>query len=438
LTRSVVALFVGARGIRVRDLCTPLADWTDVVLFTDRETLALRHDAVDRSLPVRDVLVAPSAAELPDAAIEYAGEHRLDGAFTASEDAVVTTARFTEALGLPGQPVATTPALRDKYLQRRALAAAGVPGPAFAEITDARSLAAALSSVPLPAIFKPTRGSGGALAYPVESAEQLPALLATARRQVGATSGAVDPESAFILESMLAGVASHPVDGFAPYVSVETLAASGHLHHLAVTDRFPVSPPTLETGMLLPSCLGQEIRAQILASAGAALTALGFVHGVAHTEIMLTADGPRVIEVNARVGGALPYLFPMCSDLDIVEQAARLALGLRPQTTANFRGHSAFIAPQHRLGAQVESVDGLAEVANLPGVRAVLPVSVGGSSTAAFNATLIAAILATVPDGGSAVRLWRDVMATVRPRYDAGTRDLATAVPGTADTGGHR
>ncbi len=418
--RPVVALFVGARGIPVRDLCRPLVGWADVVVVTAGDVLARRHDGLD-GLPVREVVVAPEASGMAGAAVEHARRHRIDGAFTVSEDAIEQTARATTALGLPGQPAGTVAAFRDKYRQRRLLAAAGVPVPAFAEVSDAASVAGALRTVPLPAILKPTRASGGALAYVVSAPDQLPGLLAEALGQVAATGGAVEADTSFILESLLVGVDSHPVPGFAPYVSVETLADADTYHHIAVTDRFPVAPPALETGMMLPSCLPEAQRERLHEAATDALRALGFRHGVAHTELMLTAGGPRVIEVNARAGGALPYLFPMAGDLDLVVQAARLALGQAPQPAAHFRGHAVFLAPQHRVGQRVAAVDGLDEVATLPGVHAVLPVATGGTSTEAFNATMIAAVLATVPDAAAAARLWADVMRTVRPRYAAGT-----------------
>jgi biotin carboxylase len=414
-----VALIVGVRGVPVADLCRPLAGWADVVVLTAKDIMAQRHDAVDRSLPVRDVVLAPGAAGLVDTAVEYARTHRIDGAFTVSEDAIEVTAEFAAAAGLPGQPVSTVAAFRDKYLQRRLLAAAGVPVPPYAELTGPESVGAALARVPLPAILKPTRASGGALAYVVTAAEQLPELLAEALRQVGSAGGAVESHTAFLLEGLLVGVDSHPVPGFAPYVSVETLASSGRYHHLAVTDRFPVSPPALETGMMLPSCLAPEQRERLLVAAEAALRALGFQHGAAHTELMLTADGPRVIEVNARVGGALPYLFPMASDLDLIEQVARVAVGLPPSTVPTFHGHAVFVAPQHPVGVHVEAVEGFAEIAALPGVRAVFPVSTGGARTDAFNDTMIAAVLGTVPDAASAVALWHDVMRTIRPRYSS-------------------
>ena len=148
-----------------------------------------------------------------------------------------------------------------------------------------------------------------------------------------------------------------------------------------------------------------------------ALAALEFTQGLAHTELMLTADGPRIIEVNARAGGALPYLFPMVSDVDLIEQAGRVALGLDPVEWANFHGHAVFVAPQHPVGVAVREVAGLADVAALPQVRAVIPLALGGTRTDGFRNTLMAAILATADTPEEAVAVYAEVMATIRPAY---------------------
>lgn len=414
--RPTIALMVGVRGIPIVDLCRPLSGWADVVVVTAADILAQRHDGGAKSLPIKDMVVAVDTASLVPTAVRYGRSHRLDGIFTVSEDATEPTATVAALLELPGQPPATMPAFRDKTVQRETLAKAGVPVPRYAKIAGPDDIEKALQWVPLPAILKPARGSGGALTFVVSESGQLADLFAEAAGQVNSTGGAVDRDTAFILESLLAGTDRHPIPGLAPYVSVETLATQGMFHHAAVTDRFPVSPPALETGMLLPSCLTGPVRDEVTESAGAALRALRFEHGVAHTEIMLTADGPRIIEVNARIGGALPYLFPMVGEVDLVEQAARIAVGLEPRTEPNFRGHAVFIAPQHPLGARVESVDGLDEIRELPGIRAVLPVTVG-ARTASFNETMIAAVLATVAEPAEAVGLWQEVMRRVRPRY---------------------
>lgn len=417
VVRSTLMLFVGARGVRTADICRSLNDMADVVVVTSRDILAQRGAAED-DIAVRDVVLAPTRKDVLCHAVEYAERHAVDGALSLSEDSIDLATEFAASQGLPGLRPARMAGFLDKYEQRRVLRAAGVPVPAFHAPVTRELLSDALREVPLPAILKPARGSGGALAYPIGGPEDLATVLDEAFSSVAGVGGAVDPGTEFILESLLVGQRQHPVEGFAPYVSVETIGFRGRLSHLAVTDRFPLSPPALETGMMLPSCLSEEVQTQVTAMAERALTALGFDHGLAHTELMLTADGPRVIEVNARSGGAMPYLFPLASDTDLVTQAGRIALGLPPVESVRFDGHAFFVAPQHPVGVAVKEVRGLDEVAALPGVRAVIPLALGGTRTDGFRDTLIAAVVGQARTPGEAVARWQDVMRCIRPEYE--------------------
>jgi biotin carboxylase len=415
--RPLVMLFVGTRGVRIADTCNPLTAVADVVVATSEDILAERADRLDGNVEARHLLVAPSRERLLAASLRFAAEHPVAGAVSFSDDLVELTARFAAETGLPGQPVQAIPGFRDKFVQRRALAAAGLPIPPFAVLTGPDQAAAALDAVPLPAILKPTRGSGGALAYVVGEREQLDPVLVEAFGHAPSTGGAVEADTEFILEGLLVGADWHRVPGFAPYVSVESAAVDGRYAHLGVTDRFPLSPPALETGMMLPSGLDADQQAEIVEVADRALRALEFRHGLAHTELMLTADGPRIIEVNARAGGALPYLFPMASDVDLIALAGQLALGVLPDRPPRFTRHAVFIAPQHPVGVEVTSVQGLDRVSALSSVQAVIPLAVGGTRTDKFQQTMMAAVLAVAGSPQDAVRLWRQVMATIRAGY---------------------
>jgi biotin carboxylase len=60
----------------------------------------------------------------------------------------------------------------------------------------------------------------------------------------------------------------------------------------------------------------------------AALDALGIEHGVSHVKMRLTADGPKIIEVNARLGGDLiPHLVDLATGVQLPLAAAALACG---------------------------------------------------------------------------------------------------------------
>jgi biotin carboxylase len=416
-TRPTLLLFVGTRGIRVADTCAALTALADVAVVTSQEVLDQRADQLDDTVAARDVLVAPTTAEIPARAHEYAGGTPVHGALTFSDDLVEVTAEFTAARGLPGQPPAAMPNFRDKYQQRRALAAAGVPVPPFALLRGEHDVAAALAAVPLPAMLKPTRGSGSALAFVITEPDELAPVLREAVARAPRVGAAIERDTEFILEGLLVGENRHPTPGFAPYVSVESVGLAGRVTHLGVTDRFPVAPPALETGMVLPSGLPAADHVAVLAAADQALRALDFHTGLAHTELMLTAAGPRVIEVNARAGGALPYLFPLVSNVDLTVEAGKVALGREPARDVSFTGYGVFVAPQHPVGVAVDRVDGLDRAAQVAGVRAVIPLAAGPVRTEDFQRTLIAAVLGTADTPRDATRLWREVMAAVRPVY---------------------
>lgn len=410
-------LVLGSRGAPVDGLLRSLTPLGEVVVLTSSDVLGER---VDRLSPAVTVIVAPDRRAMVSTALREDLIRSVDGVASVTEDTIEIAAELSELLGLPGQPTESMPALRDKLCQRDALRAAGLPGPAYARVSTPAEALEALTRVPLPAVLKPCRGSGGALACRIGPGMDVAAVVAETLAMRAGARGAVDPHTALILESVLIGTARE-TEGLAPYVSVETLADAGRFHHLCVTDRFPLAPPLLETGMVLPSCLDAEQQAAVVAVAEQALRALTFRHGAAHTELMLTSEGPRVIEVNARIGGAVPFLLPIAAHYDVVTQIGRLALGLAPELPIFSGRFGVFVAPQHRVGQTLESVSGLADARSIPGVQAVIPVATQpGTDTTAYQNTMLAAILAAADTPAEAVQIHRLVHTAVQPHYRAG------------------
>lgn len=107
------------------------------------------------------------------------------------------------------------------------------------------------------------------------------------------------PEPALIVEEYLPGRDDQPLGD---YVAVEC-AVDGGVVALAVTGKLRLLPPFRETGQFWPARLPADEREEIIDLAVAALEALDVRTGLAHVEIKLTPAGPRVIEVNGRLGG---------------------------------------------------------------------------------------------------------------------------------------
>ncbi|MEU6664781.1 ATP-grasp domain-containing protein [Streptomyces sp. NPDC046727] len=225
---------------------------------------------------------------------------------------------LVEALGLRGNSPATVHLLTDKLRQRQCLADAGVQSTCSAAITSLQEIEAAALRVGFPAVLKPRRGSGSVHTYLVNSLEEC----AIRVREVSGT-GVVD----FVLEELLVGDTSGPGAGWGDYVSVESVVQNGEAQTVCVTGKHPLAEPFRETGDILPSTLEDSLAAEVVSLERAALTALGVQDGVYHTEVKLTAEGPRIIEVNGRMAGYVGDLLMRAAGLDLTRVALEVALG---------------------------------------------------------------------------------------------------------------
>jgi biotin carboxylase len=182
------------------------------------------------------------------------------------------------------------------------------------------------------------------------------------------------PAEPLILEGYLPDGGAMPGGFEADYVSVETVARAGELTHLAITGRFPVVPPFRETGFFIPSTISGGAREEVVALAGSALRAVGFHVGVAHTEIKLTSDGPRVLEINGRIGGGVPEMLGLTTGIDLVKLAMLAALGaplgVADMPATDGIGYRFFYQPPSSA-TRVVSIDGLEELRAWPGVQSI-------------------------------------------------------------------
>jgi hypothetical protein len=251
-------------------------------------------------------------------------ESKPDGITTFSDFQMDTTARLAESLGLPFHSPTVARDITRKHRQRRILNAHGVGNVATALVVDRDSAVRALDTVGLPAVLKPNRGVGGMNTYVVESPEELMRLVARLVRE-----GVRADDDGYVLEARL--VPTRVEEPWGGFVSVESLISGGRVRHLGVTGKFALGPPLRERGGYVPPLPGMVDEAALFDLTGRALSALGACDSVCHTEIMITEAGPEIIEVNGRAGGNIQDLFLRGHDVNLIELAARVALGEDPE-----------------------------------------------------------------------------------------------------------
>jgi biotin carboxylase len=124
----------------------------------------------------------------------------------------------------------------------------------------------------------------------------------------------------------------------------------------------------------MPVGLDAATEAAILDATTAAIHAVGIENGFANTDLILTPDGPRVLEVNGRIGGEIHRLLAMIGVPDLIRSAMEFALGAEIEIAQPDPGRVAFCAYHQPPLDAVKLVDlaGVEEVEQLPGVSRVV------------------------------------------------------------------
>ncbi len=239
-----------------------------------------------------------------------------DAVLTFSERMLPQAAAIAQRYRLPGPGPAHL--LTNKYEQRRRLAERGVDTVAFRRLTDIGQWFSAIEHIGVPAIVKPLRGEASRNTYRIDDVQS-----GLQRVREAFAAG----EDALIVEELLIG---RDCGAYGDYVSVESATSAGRVRHLAVTGKLPLAAPFREVGQFWPDQLAAGERKALLDLVSAALAALDVDTALTHTEVKLTADGPRLIEVNGRVGGHINDLSVRGTGLDLVGVATRMALGEPP------------------------------------------------------------------------------------------------------------
>jgi biotin carboxylase len=289
----------------------------------------------------------------------------LDGVTTFSEAQITRTAALASPRGLPYPTPECARALTDKLVQRRVLAEAGVQATRCHLVHGPADLDAALAAVGLPAVLKPRSGAASAYTCQVDTPGE-----AAARLREFTGGPAVE---GFVLEELLTGDPAAAGPEWGDYVSVESVTSAGVVRHVEVTGKLPLAPPFRETGYFVPASLGAALRRQVLDLTEAAVTALGVRFGVTHVEVKLTPDGPRLIEVNGRVGGYVAQLVRRARGYDLLRAALLAALGRPcPVPPAVYRrlAFQYFITPPMDAVA-LRRLDGVEELLHRPGIQTV-------------------------------------------------------------------
>jgi biotin carboxylase len=262
---------------------------------------------------------------------------RPDGVLTFWEDSVTVVARVAAALGLPGNPPDAVDAARSKVRTRDLAARLGLPTPRAQRVRSLDELFAAAGHVGFPAVVKPEFGAGAVGCIRVDDAESLPGIYSIVRSMVR-------PEVEMIFRAGNDLLLEEYLDGVE--FDVDLVMQDGECVFSSVSQNWPTAEPSFqETGLHCPPDHDRKAVRDLVRHVVETVQAFGLGRGVLHVEGKCTSRGPRIVEVNARLGGGRVYeLVEAVWGVDLVEAQLRSCLDLPQTFKASRRPRAAAVA----------------------------------------------------------------------------------------------
>lgn len=301
--------------------------------------------------------------ESVEVAAKYHREVRpIDGVICLAADVPLTVASVTDTLGLPGISVEAARLASDKLAMKDRFVQAGVPVPWYSPVDSVTSLRQLISSKGLPLVIKPvdSRGARGVLRL----------------------TSSVDPVWAFRHARSFSPTGRVMVEEYleGPQVSTESMLLNGQGYTPGFSDRNyeyleRFAPYIIENGGHQPSVLSEAQRRGICRCAEEAGRAMGITTGIAKGDMVWTSEGPKVIEMAARLSGGWfsSDQIPLATGVDLVGAAIRLALGEEVTSGELIPVRQAGVAIRYFFPApgRVISIQGVEEAEALPGIHKI-------------------------------------------------------------------
>lgn len=251
------------------------------------------------------------------AGLALAERHAIAGVVTWDEYALVPAAELAARLGLPGNTVSSMSAARNKATSRARFAEHDVPSAKSTCVDTLTHATSVAHRTGFPVVLKPASHAASIGVIRVDRPEELSAAWAFASAGAG---GQGAEGYGVLVEEYLSG----------PEISVECATVGGVITPLAVTRKeVGFAPYFEEVGHTVTA--DDPLLPEVGPVAVQAVRALGITHGVQHVEMRLTSTGPRIIEVNSRIGGdMIGKLVRLATGLDLPRIAADIACGNVP------------------------------------------------------------------------------------------------------------
>lgn len=316
------------------------------VLDESRSTFLNRHD-------VKFVKTDLNSKEAILKAVESIhAERPIDAVVPVLDRGVLPSAWISKKFGFKGNSESCMKAARHKGLLRSFLAQYEDLGVHSRLITSLDELRQAALDIGYPLILKPAGGTLSIGVFKIRSEADLETAFVELQRIANPKANSIfhSTKNEFVVEQFLEG----------PEFSVEGVSSNGIAQFAGVTEKWKRVSDFVETKHLFPARLSTENRETIIDCAARALQAIGWKFGGFHVEVILTQRGPRIVEINGRLGGDYisTHLVPLASGINIWRENLLSFLGERVHFEPSSFGHACVAFKVAESSGTLHSIEG--------------------------------------------------------------------------------
>jgi len=244
--------------------------------------------------------------------IENHKKYNVAGAFSGA-DVAITVAGITNALNLPGISVDVAIRSNNKSLMKKRWLEDGIPTPFAKEINNKEEAIEALDELNgFPVMIKPVDSAASRGCKKIENMNELDEAISEAKEKSSTKTA--------LVEEFVVGDEQ----------SVETIVYDGIHYHCGIADRhFGFDPYSIEIGHTNPTKLSNHTQNEIYGVVDRAAKSLGIKFGPAKADMILTENGPKILEMPARLSGGFhsQYTTPLSTGMNPIRAVLNLAIG---------------------------------------------------------------------------------------------------------------
>lgn len=319
---------------------------------------------VDRSdhvpgFEVEGIIAEHESIADKDKMLELAQKHHIDGILSSVDAGVRPAAYVAKVMGLPGISEEAAVMGTDKVAMRIRCKECGLPVPEFYIIKSKQDYMEAISKFPVRCVVKAADSSGSRGIYLLKDLKDT-----------------ADVEYAFDYCKEFSSTGELLLEEFmeGPEICVETLSSDGICYPIQITDQLAKHPPYFtDSGYSQPSFLAPEMQELIRKIAIDTNMALENYQGSSCTELIVTRDGPKIVEVGVRLAGDFMTtgLVPLSTGVDMPGNVVKIALGEPIDVEPKYhKGSCIRYFMKERVGV-IKEVKGISEAEKMPGVISV-------------------------------------------------------------------